>query len=99
MLNRAEGTEIATELVNEVFEVAFSVIYSHYLEKQAFPHTVADAKHSLLRIIEVLHGYYLVFSPVSEMINLLHVIPCIYNVHNTLYMQCIFVTHNNKNYD
>ncbi len=53
LLSRADGTEIATDIVTEVCEVAFSIIYSHYLEKQAFPHTINDARHSLLKIIEV----------------------------------------------
>ncbi len=53
LLSCADGTEIATEIVTEVCEVAFSIIYSDYLEKQAFPHAVNDAKHSLLEIIEV----------------------------------------------
>ena len=48
-----EGVEIVSELVKEVCEVAFSIVYSHYLEEQAFPHSVDDAKHSLLKIIEV----------------------------------------------
>ena len=48
-----EGVEIVSELVEEVCEVAFSIVYSHYLEEQAFPHSVDDAKHSLLKIIEV----------------------------------------------
>ena len=45
--------EIVSELVEEVCEVAFSIVYSHYLEEQAFPHSVEDARHSLLKIIEV----------------------------------------------
>ena len=48
-----EGVEIVCELVEEVCEIAFSIVYSHYLEEQAFPHSVDDAKHSLLKIIEV----------------------------------------------
>ena len=44
---------MVSELVEEVTEIAFSVVYSHYLEEQAFPHSVDDAKHSLLKIIEV----------------------------------------------
>ena len=51
-----EGVEIVCELVEEVAEIAFSVVYSHYLEEQAFPHSVTDAKHSLLKIIEVMHN-------------------------------------------
>ena len=53
LLGRNDGTEIASELVNEVCEVAFSIVYSHYLEKQAFPHAINEAKGSLLQIIEV----------------------------------------------
>jgi hypothetical protein len=48
-----EGVEVVSELVEEATEIAFSVVYSHYLEEQAFPHSVNDAKHSLLKIIEV----------------------------------------------
>ena len=48
-----EGVEIVCELVEEVCEVAFSIVYSHYLEEQAFPHTVQNAKQSLVKIIEV----------------------------------------------
>ena len=51
---------MVSELVEEVTEIAFSVVYSHYLEEQAFPHSVNDAKHSLLKIIEV---YTLQYSP------------------------------------
>ena len=48
-----EGVEVVSELVEEVTEISFSIVYSHYLEEQAFPHSVNDAKHSLLKIIEV----------------------------------------------
>ena len=48
-----EGVEVMSELVEEVMEISFSIVYSHYLEEQAFPHSVNDAKHSLLKIIEV----------------------------------------------
>lgn len=48
-----EGVEVVSELVEEVTEIAFSIVYSHYLEEQAFPHSVNDAKHSLIKIIEV----------------------------------------------
>ena len=51
-----EGVEVVCELVEEVAEIAFSIVYSHYLEQQAFPHSVSDAKHSLLKIIEVMHN-------------------------------------------
>ena len=54
LLEIDEGVEIVSELVEEVCEIAFSIVYSHYLEEQAFPHSVEDAKHSLMKIIEVL---------------------------------------------
>ena len=44
--------EAASQLVDEVFELAYSVVYAHYLEEQAVPYTVSQAKHSLLQIIE-----------------------------------------------
>ena len=55
---KVEGVEVVSELVEEVTEIAFSVVYSHYLEEQAFPHSVDDAKHSLLKVIEVYKLYY-----------------------------------------
>ena len=45
--------EIVADLVNEVFEVAFSIVYTQYLEAQSFPYTVQEAKRSLLQVIEV----------------------------------------------
>ena len=57
-----EGIEIVCELVEEVCEVSFSIVYSHYLEEQAFPHSVDDAKDSLLKIIEVHARGHTVFS-------------------------------------
>lgn len=56
ILSRAEGTEIAVEIVTEVCEVAFNIVYSHYLERQAFPHTITETKQSLLQIIEVYYN-------------------------------------------
>ena len=45
--------EIVADLVNEVFDVAFSIVYTQYLEAQSFPYTVQEAKTSLLQVIEV----------------------------------------------
>ena len=45
--------EIGADLVNEVFELAFSIVYTKYLEAQSFPYTVQEAKRSLLQVIEV----------------------------------------------
>ena len=45
--------EIGADLANEVFEVAFSIVYTQYLEAQSFPYTVQEAKKSLLQVIEV----------------------------------------------
>ena len=45
--------EIGADLVNEVFELAFSIVYTQYLEAQSFPYTVQEAKRSLLQVIEV----------------------------------------------
>ena len=52
LLGSSEGVEAASQLVDEVFELAYSVVYAHYLEEQAVPYTVSQAKHSLLQIIE-----------------------------------------------
>ena len=51
-----EGVEVVCELVEEVAKITFSIVYSHYLEEQAFPYSVNDAKHSLLKVIEVMHN-------------------------------------------
>ena len=53
LLEQEEGSVIAAELVNEVVEVAFSIVYTHYLERHSFPYTVQQARRSLLQIIEV----------------------------------------------
>ena len=53
LLEREEPVEIVVDLVNEVFEVAFSIVYTQYLEAQSFPYTVQEAKRSLLQVIEV----------------------------------------------
>ena len=42
-----DGVEVVCDRVEEVAEIAFSIVYSHYLEEQAFPDSVDDAKHSL----------------------------------------------------
>ena len=55
LLEREESVEAAVELVHEVFEVAFSVVYAHYLETQSFPYTVQEASKSLLQIVQVQH--------------------------------------------
>ena len=51
---------MVSELVEEVTKIAFSVVYSHYLEEQAFPHSVGDTKHSLLKIIELYYTAHVI---------------------------------------
>ena len=44
---------VASELVDHIVDLAFSVWREHYLEEEVFPYTVKEAKKSLLQIIEV----------------------------------------------
>ena len=47
---------VAGEVIDGLVDLAFTVWQDHYLEEQAFPHTIQTAKTSLLQIIEV-HMY------------------------------------------
>ena len=48
-----ESAVVAGEVVEGLVDLAFTVWQDHYLEEQAFPHTIQATKSSLLQIIEV----------------------------------------------
>lgn len=52
LLHSEESVVVAGEVIEGLLDLAFTLYQDHYLEEQAFPHTIQAAKASLLQIIE-----------------------------------------------
>ena len=52
LLHSEESVVVAGEVIKGLLDLAFTLYQDHYLEEQAFPHTIQAAKASLLQIIE-----------------------------------------------
>ena len=48
-----DGVEMVCEMVEEITENAYKIVYDHYLTEHAFPYAINDAKETILRIITV----------------------------------------------
>jgi len=60
MLERDDGDDFISELIDELLENVDKIIYANYIELRLIPYTVLQAKDAILQIIEVpyaLHFY------------------------------------------
>lgn len=52
MLDRDEGNEFASELLDELVDCSLAIIYDTYIQDQLLPFTIAQAKDAMLQIID-----------------------------------------------
>lgn len=52
MLERDDGEEFITDIIEEVCDSALDIIYKSYIDRQLIPYTVSQAKDAIVQIIE-----------------------------------------------
>ena len=58
MLEVEESQEFVWEIIDEVFDNTLKIIYKNYLDSQAVPYTINEARKAMLHIIEVEKIFY-----------------------------------------